>query len=113
VCAQPLSQIAGRRTLGAVAVAVAVAVAARSVVWWCGRSSGAGEVSQILAARFEAAAGQQRAVQAANGVRASERAERARRTDADAGADADADAGSKTGGRRVAGDGQRAAGQHW
>ena len=70
------ASVASRRTLGAVAVAVAVAVAARSVVWWCGRSSGAGEVSQILAARFEAAAGQQWAVGSANGVKgASERRE--------------------------------------
>ena len=29
----------------------AASVTAESVVWWCGRSSGAGEVSQILAAR--------------------------------------------------------------
>lgn len=65
------ASVASRRTLGAVAVAVAVAVAARSVVWWCGRSSGAGEVSQILAARFEAAAGQQWAVQTASRERAS------------------------------------------
>jgi hypothetical protein len=61
------TSVASRRTLGA----VAVAVAARSVVWWCGRSSGAGEVSQILAARFEAAAGQQWAVQTASRERAS------------------------------------------
>lgn len=59
------TSVASRRTLGA------VAVAARSVVWWCGRSSGAGEVSQILAARFEAAAGQQWAVQTASRERAS------------------------------------------
>ena len=92
------ASVASRRTLGA--VAVAVVVAARSVVWWCGRSSGAGEVSQIIAARFEAAAGQQWAVQTASRERASGKSQANRRGQQDRRA--------ACGGRRA-----RGAGQHW
>lgn len=43
----------------------AASVDAASVVWWCGRSSGAGEVSQILAARKDGCRSAKRAVQTA------------------------------------------------